>query len=72
MIAADHPSDVDAVLGRLLRGSENHLVAYQRAAEGTHGTSGTRPRGGQARAGAGMMNRGAGHDGDCPMVDIDD
>jgi hypothetical protein len=38
MIDADHPSDVDTVLGHLLEGSENHLAAYQRAADGDLGT----------------------------------
>ena len=72
MIAADHPSDVDAVLDSLLRGSRNHLAAYERAADGTLGT-GTGPQGDRGRGpGAGMMNRTAGYDGDCPMVDTDD
>jgi len=70
MIAADYPSDVDAVLSNLLKGSQNHLAAYQRAADGTLGTG---PQGNQARGtGAGMMNGGAGYDGDCPMADTDD
>ncbi len=33
-IAADLPADVDTVLGQLLKGSQNHLAAYQRAADG--------------------------------------
>ena len=37
-IAADLPADVDAVLGHLLKGSQNHLAAYQRAVDGDLGT----------------------------------
>jgi hypothetical protein len=71
MIAADHPSDVDAVFSTLLRGSQHHLAAYERAADGTLGI-GDGPQGDQPRGrGAGMMNGGAGYDGDCPMDDED-
>ena len=69
MIDADYPSDVDAVLSHLLQGSQNHLAAYQNAADGNVGTG---AQGRSARgAGAGMMN-GAGNAGDCPMADTDD
>ena len=37
-IADDLPADVDAVLGRLLAGSRNHLAAYERAVDGDLGT----------------------------------
>lgn len=37
-IAADLPADVDTVLGQLLKGSQNHLAAYQRAVDGDLGT----------------------------------
>ena len=37
-IAADLPADVDTVLGQLLKGSQNHLAAYQRAVAGDLGT----------------------------------
>jgi hypothetical protein len=80
MIAADYPSDVDATLANLLRGSENHLAAYQRAADGTLGDGpATQYRSGQGRTGTPMGRGGpaagmggAGYDGDCPMVDTDD
>ena len=36
-IADDLPADVDAVLGRLLAGSRNHLAAYERAVDGDLG-----------------------------------
>ena len=71
MIAADHPADVDTVLGHLLQGSRNHLAAYQRAADGELGTGGAYGPGGPGGPGAGMANRGSGNAGDCPMVDDD-
>ncbi len=73
MIAADHPTDVDTVLGHLLQGSRNHLAAYQRAADGDLATGGAHGPGGAYGPGAGtrMTNR-AGNAGDCPMVDGDD
>ena len=37
-IAADLPADVDTVFGQLLKGSQNHLAAYQRAVDGDLGT----------------------------------
>ena len=46
-IADDLPADVDAVLGRLLAGSRNHLAAYERAVDGDLGT-GTAPVAGGA------------------------
>jgi hypothetical protein len=48
-IAANLPSDVDTVLGQLLKGSQNHLAAYQRGVSGDLGT------------GAGMMGNGSGN-----------
>jgi hypothetical protein len=48
-IAADLPADVDTVLGQLLKGSQNHLAAYQRGVSGDLGT------------GAGMMGNGSGN-----------
>lgn len=82
-IAADLPSDVDAVLGRLVRGSQMHLRAFTAAADGqtvtgmmsgpgsSDGTAG-RGRGGMM---SGRGGRGAGDGagtsgtGDCPMLD---
>lgn len=48
-IAATDEADIQAVYDRLKAGSENHLAAYQRAADGTYAAGqGTRtPRGGQ-------------------------
>ncbi len=47
-IAANLPADVDTVLGQLLKGSQNHLAAYQRGVSGDLGT------------GAGMMGNRSG------------
>ena len=72
MINADYPADVDTVLGHLLQGSENHLAAYERAADGTLGT-GIGPQGNRQGRGAGMMT-GQGYGpgtGDCPYADAD-
>ena len=68
-IADDLPADVDAVLGRLLNGSRNHLAAYERAVDGDLGTgtpgtnrNGPRMMNGRDGAGAGMGNgRGNGN-----------
>ena len=49
-IAADLPADVDTVFGQLLKGSQNHLAAYQRAVDGDLGT------------GTGMMGNRSGND----------
>ncbi len=53
-IAADLPEDVDAVLERLLRGSQRHLVAFEGAAAGSTvpGTTGS------GRSGPGGPGRG--------------
>jgi hypothetical protein len=66
LLAADQPTDVDTVLGNLLRGSQNHLAAFQRAA------SGDLPTGDGTGSGYGMRGygmRGSGNAGDCPMLD---
>lgn len=82
-IAADLPSDVDAVLGRLVRGSQMHLRAFTAAADGQSVTgrmSGPGPSAGTTGRGRGGMmsgrgGRGAGDGagtsgtGDCPMLD---
>ena len=83
-IAADLPADVDTVFGQLLKGSQNHLAAYQRAVDGDLGTgsgmmgnrSGNSTTSGR---GNGMMGNGngmrggnrAGMVGDCPYADTD-
>lgn len=60
-IAADLPADVDTVLGQLLKGSRNHLAAYQRAVAGDLGTGPGMMRG---RSGDGTTSgRGAGPNG---------
>ncbi|HYN68165.1 MAG TPA: DUF2202 domain-containing protein [Ornithinibacter sp.] len=60
-IAADLPADVDTVLGQLLKGSRNHLAAYQRAVAGDLGTG---PGMMQGRSGDGTApGRGAGMNG---------
>ena len=85
-IAADLPADVDTVFGQLLKGSQHHLAAYQRAVAGDLGT-GTGMMGGRsgdtttAGRGTGMMGNGngngmrggngAGMGGDCPYADTD-
>lgn len=48
-IAGNLPADVDTVLGQLLKGSQNHLAAYQRGVSGDLGT------------GAGMMRNRSGN-----------
>ncbi len=53
-IAANLPADVDIVLGQLLKGSQNHLTAYQRAVDGRLGT------------GAGMMRDRSAANGTTP------
>ncbi|QIM20133.1 DUF2202 domain-containing protein [Phycicoccus sp. HDW14] len=61
-IAADLPADVDAVLGRLLDGSRNHLAAFERAVSGDLGTgTGTAMPGERSRratTSGGMMGPG--------------
>ncbi|MBT9256947.1 DUF2202 domain-containing protein [Phycicoccus sp. MAQZ13P-2] len=82
-IAADLPSDVDAVLGRLVRGSQMHLRAFTAAADGqtvTGTMSGPGSSDGMAGRGRGGMMSGRGGRGagggagnsrttDCPMLD---
>jgi hypothetical protein len=83
-IAADLPADVDAVLAQLLRGSQRHLVVYQRAVDGDlgrgvgmmgdrSGTTTSPGRGtGMMGAGSGMRGgNGVGTVGDCPYADTD-
>lgn len=82
-IGGSLPSDVDGVLGQLLRGSQNHLAAYQRAVDGDLGTgsgmmgnrsgNATTPgRGtGMNGNGNGMRGNGSGMGGDCPYTDTD-
>jgi hypothetical protein len=65
-IAADLPADVDTVLGQLLKGSQNHLAAYQRAVDGDLGTGtgmmGNRSGGSTTSGrGTGMMGNGNGN-----------
>lgn len=64
-LAADYPSDVDAVLENLLAGSENHLAAYTAAADGTlaGGASGNGGASGTAERGQGTMSGRDGTDG---------
>jgi len=64
-IAAALPEDVDAVLGQLLKGSQNHLTAYQRAVAGDLGTGsgmmrGPSGNGATSGRGNGMMGNGNG------------
>jgi hypothetical protein len=86
-IAGNLPADVDTVLGRLLQASQQHLAAFQAAADGELGTgamngyrNGNGPggmmNGGRwgAGNGPGMMN-GTGNGpgtGDCPFLDDGD
>jgi hypothetical protein len=85
-IAGDLPADVDTVLGQLLKGSQNHLAAYQRAVAGDLGTAtgmmGNRsgnvnsPGRGNGMTGSGIGEgmrggNGAGMGGDCPYIDGD-
>ncbi|MBM6399212.1 ferritin-like domain-containing protein [Phycicoccus sonneratiae] len=81
-IAADLPSDVDAVLANLLRGSRMHLRSFTGAANGETATGGGmmggrrssdgttgRSRGGMTgRWGAGTAADSTGS-GECPMLD---
>ncbi len=69
LLAAAHPSDVDAVLASLLRGSERHLAAFDRAASGDL-TTGRMGAGMGTARGTGGPGRGmhrTGNAGDCPM-----
>lgn len=58
-LAADYPSDVDAVLTRLLTGSEKHLAAYTSASEGGTAAGTT----GRTDAMPGRGSNGADRDG---------
>lgn len=67
-IAADLPTDVDAVFGRLLQASQRHLAAYERAVDGDLGTgAGTMGRwsddGTAPGRGPGMGGRGGNGNG---------
>lgn len=67
-IAAALPTDIDTVFGQLLRGSQNHLAAYQRAVAGDLGTGagmGGRWSSGGATSGRGTATMGdrSGHGG---------
>jgi len=58
LVAADAPADVKASYANLLKGSRNHLAAYERAVAGQVGGAGAQNGQGQGQNGQGQQGRG--------------